>query len=191
MGFDGQGRFHIRLTMAEGFTGDGLLAVPYDAGNEQMGSTLERIAVDGGMDCVVGGITPADAADMAYIRVYGTYRGPEAPIEGTWSLPVTLEPAEARTLTLERELGNFRVGLVELSPLSVAVSYDRLHGEPGFLSSLQVTRKDGTQAALEMKMGSAGGADGLDAYSLWLFTQPVELDDIASVTIRGETISLP
>ena len=55
MGFDGQGRFHIRLTMAEGFTGDGLLAVPYDAGNEQMGSTLERIAVDGGMDCVVGG----------------------------------------------------------------------------------------------------------------------------------------
>lgn len=116
MGFDGQGRFHIRLTMAEGFTGDGLLAVPYDAGNEQMGSTLERIAVDGGMDCVVGGITPADAADMAYIRVYGTYRGPEAPIEGTWSLPVALEPAEARTLTLERELGNFRVGLVELSP---------------------------------------------------------------------------
>ena len=190
MGFDGQGRFHIRLTMAEGFTGDGLLAVPYDAGNEQMGSTLERIAVDGGMDCVVGGITPADAADMAYIRVYGTYRGPEAPIEGTWSLPVALEPAEARTLTLERELGNFRVGLVELSPLSVAVSYDRLHGEPGFLSSLQVTRKDGTQAALEMKMGSAGGADGLDAYSLWLFTQPVELDDIASITIRGETIPL-
>ena len=49
MGFDGQGRFHIRLTMAEGFTGDGLLAVPYDAGDEQMGSTLERIAVDGGM----------------------------------------------------------------------------------------------------------------------------------------------
>ena len=62
MGFDGQGRFHIRLTMAEGFTGDGLLAVPYDAGDEQIGSTLERIAVDGGMDCVVGGITPADAA---------------------------------------------------------------------------------------------------------------------------------
>ncbi len=85
----------------------------------------------------------------------GEAGGGSRPGEALPAWAVALEPAEARTLTLERELGNFRVGLVELSPLSVAVSYDRLHGEPGFLSSLQVTRKDGTQAALEMKLNSS------------------------------------
>ena len=74
MGFDGQGRFHIRLAMAEGFDAGWLLAVPYDAAGEQMGSTLEQTAVDGGMDYVIGGVAPDDVADMASIRVYGAYR---------------------------------------------------------------------------------------------------------------------
>ena len=39
MGFDGEGRFHIRLAMAEGFSNSGLLALPYNAAGEQMGST--------------------------------------------------------------------------------------------------------------------------------------------------------
>ncbi|UQT49553.1 hypothetical protein M5E87_07100 [Flavonifractor plautii] len=83
MGFDGQGRFHIRLAMAEGFDAGWLLAVPYDAAGEQMGSTLEQTAVDGGMDYVIGGVAPDDVADMASIRVYRAYRGPEAAIEGS------------------------------------------------------------------------------------------------------------
>ena len=69
-----------------------------------MGSTLERTAVDGGMDYVIGGVAPDDVADMASIRVYGAYRGPEAAIEGEWSLPVELEPAEQRVIPVGRTL---------------------------------------------------------------------------------------
>ena len=59
MGFDGEGRLHIRLAMAEGFANRALLAVPYNAEQEQMGATLDQFAVDGGTDYVIGGITPA------------------------------------------------------------------------------------------------------------------------------------
>lgn len=63
-----------------------------------MGSIAGPNAVDGGMDYTIGGVAPDDVADMASIRVYGAYRGPEAAIEGEWSLPVELEPAEQRVI---------------------------------------------------------------------------------------------
>ena len=183
MGFDSQGRFHIRLAMAEGFANRALLAVPYNAEQEQMGSTLDQFAVDGGTDYVIGGITPADVADMESIRVYGAYRGPEEAIQGTWILPVTLEPAEQRTITLNRQVWPYRLDALELSPLSVALTWRRLDGQPGH-PGIQVTLRDGTQAGLEVKGGS-GNPDY--SYDFWLFTEPVELDDISSVTIAGET----
>ena len=83
MGFDGQGRFHIRLAMAEGFDAGWLLAVPYDAAGKQMGSTLEQTAVDGGMDYTIGGVAPDDVADMASIRVMGPTAAPRRPSRGS------------------------------------------------------------------------------------------------------------
>ena len=155
MGFDGEGRFHIRLEMAEGFDAGWLLAMPYNAAGEQMGTTLDEMAVDGGMDFVIGDITPADWADMTCIRVYGAYRGPEAAIKGSWILPVTLEPAEERTLTLDRQAGPYRLDTLELSPLSAALTWEHIDGGQG--------------------------------RDYWVFTQPLELEEVASVTIAGET----
>ena len=179
MGFDGEGRFHIRLEMAEGFDAGWLLALPYNAAGEQMGTTQGKAAVDGGVDFVIGGVTPADGADMACIRVYGAYRGPEAAIEGSWTLPVTPEPAEERTLTLDRQAGPYRLDTLELSPLSAALTWSRTDGGQGH-PSLQVTFRDGTQAPLEGKGGDLGR-------DYWIFTQPLALEEVASVTIAGET----
>ena len=179
MGFDGEGRFHIRLEMAEGFDAGWLLALPYNAAGEQMGTTQGKAAVDGGVDFVIGGVTPADGADMACIRVYGAYRGPEAAIEGSWTLPVTPEPAEERTLTLDRQAGPYRLDTLELSPLSAALTWSRTDGGQGH-PSLQVTLRDGTQAPLEGKGGDLGR-------DYWVFSQPLALEEVASVTIAGET----
>ena len=179
MGFDGEGWFHIRLEMAEGFDAGWLLALPYNAAGEQMGTTQGKAAVDGGVDFVIGGVTPADGADMACIRVYGAYRGPEAAIEGSWTLPVTPEPAEERTLTLDRQAGPYRLDTLELSPLSAALTWSRTDGGQGH-PSLQVTFRDGTQAPLEGKGGDLGR-------DYWIFTQPLALEEVASITIAGET----
>lgn len=160
MGFDGQGRFHIRLAMAEGFDAGWLLAVPYDAAGEQMGSTLEQTAVDGGMDYTIGGVAPDDVADMASIRVYGAYRGPEAAIGGEWSLPVELEPAEQRVIPVGRTLeGGFYVERIEVSGMNIAVYY-RGGDKDWFV--VWATDKSGVRTGGPMGMMSAGAEDGLN-----------------------------
>ena len=183
MGFDAQGGFHIRLAMAQGFSNSALLALPYNAAGEQMGSTLETTAVPDGVDCLIGGIGPEDVAAMEVIRVYGAYRGPEEPVTGTWTLPVTLEPADQRVLPIDRAVGPYWLEQATISPLSVSIQWKRLDGQQGH-PPLQVTLCNGQQAGLGMTGGS-GGQDG--CYDFWLFTQPVELEDIASLTIAGET----
>lgn len=187
MGFDGQGRFHIRLAMAEGFDAGWLLAVPYDAAGEQMGSTLERTAVDGSMDYTIVGVAPDDVADMASIRVYGAYRGPEAAIEGEWSLPVELEPAEQRVIPVGRTLeGGFYVERIEVSGMNIAVYY-RGGDKDWFV--VWATDKSGVRTGVPMGMMSAGAEDGLNL-GLWSFETPAALDELASVTLLGETFPL-
>lgn len=187
MGFDGQGRFHIRLAMAEGFDAGWLLAVPYDAAGEQMGSTLEQTAVDGGMDYTIGGVAPDDVADMASIRVYGAYCGPEAAIGGEWSLPVELEPAEQRVIPVGRTLeGGFYVERIEVSGMNIAVYY-RGGDKDWFV--VWATDKSGVRTGVPMGMMSAGAEDGLNL-GLWSFETPAALDELASVTLLGETFPL-
>ena len=187
MGFDGQGRFHIRLAMAEGFDAGWLLAVPYDAAGKQMGSTLEQTAVDGGMDYTIGGVAPDDVADMASIRVYGAYRGPEAAIEGEWSLPVELEPAEQRVIPVGRTLEDgFYVERIEVSGMNIAVYY---RGGDKSWFVVWATDKNGVRTGVPMGMMSAGAEDGLNL-GLWSFETPAALDELASVTLLGETFPL-
>lgn len=187
MGFDGEGRFHIRLALAEGCSDDALLAVPYDAAGEQMGHTAAQTVVEGGVDSLIEGIAPEDVADMAYIRVYGPYRGPEQAIEGTWSLPITLEPADQITIPVERTLdGGIYVERVQVSNLSAAVFYRG--GEQEYFS-LRVTDTQGRSADVPLSFKSVDEDTSL-SYAIWRFETPMELADIASVTFLGETFPL-
>ena len=184
MGFDGAGNFHIRLALAEGYSDKALLALPYDAAGEQMGHTAAQTAVEGGVDSLIEDITPADVADIAYIRVYGSYRGPEAVIEGTWALPVTLEPADQITIPLERALdGGAYVERIQVSNLSAVVFYRG--GEREYVS-LQVTDTQGQSVDVPLSFKSVDEDTAL-SYAIYRFEAPVELDDIVSVTVGGET----
>ena len=152
-----------------------------------MGSTLEQTAVDGGMDYTIGGVAPDDVADMASIRVYGAYRGPEAAIEGEWSLPVELEPAEQRVILVGRTLEDgFYVERIEVSGMNIAVYY-RGGDKDWFV--VWATDKNGVRTGVPMGMMSAGAEDGLNL-GLWSFETPAALDELASVTLLGETFPL-
>lgn len=184
MGFDGAGNFHIRLALAEGCSDDALLALPYNAAGEQMGHTAAKTAVAGGVDSLIEGITPEDVADMAYIRVYGPYQGAEPAVEGIWVLPMTLEPAEQITIPVERTLdGGVYVEQIQLSSLSAVAFYRG--GEREWLP-LQVTDTQGQSVDVPLSFKSVDQDTGL-SYAIWSFEEPVELEDIASVTIAGET----
>lgn len=191
MGFDAAGAFHIRLAYAEGFHGQGLLALPYDGQDEQMGSTLERVALEGGMDFHIGGVGPEDLGEIGSIRVYGTYHGPETPIRGEWRLPLTLERVERRTLDLERTVGGYPVRRLLVSPLGVTVFYG-YGSNPGGLfygdGGVGVVRKDGSAVPLELEISAQTTAQAEEAFSIWSFAEAVELEDIASISILGETV---
>ena len=100
VGFDEEGNFHIRLAFAEGITGM-LLARPCGADGTPL-ANIQAAEVEGGMDCLV--VEDFDPADLAYIQMYGPYRGPEQAIEGEWTLPLEIEAAEQKVVQVDRTL---------------------------------------------------------------------------------------
>ena len=136
------------------------------------------------MDYTIGGGAPDGVADMASIRVYGAYRGPGAAIEGEWSLPVELEPAEQRVILVGRTLEDgFYVERIEVSGMNIAVYY---RGGDKSWFVVWATDKNGVRTGVPMGMMSAGAEDGLNL-GLWSFETPAALDELASVTLLGET----
>lgn len=191
MGFDENGVFHVRIALDEGFQEKSLSVMPESKSQPNTAiyqQDSSRVLVEGGVDYQFPRLTAGQLDDLDYVQIYGLYQGPEAVIKGSWSIPLTLEPAEQREISVSRQVGNFQVDRVAVSPLSLAVFYDRLNGEGGFLHSAQINFKDGTWVEMELKMGSAENANGSRAYSLWEFDEPAELDDIASIRLLGETI---
>ena len=118
-GYDGAGNFHIRLAFAEGITGM-LLARPCNAAGEPL-AHVTATEVEGGMDCVAEDF---DLAELAYIQVYGPYRGPEPAIQGEWTLPLELEAAEQTVIQVGRTLEDgVYVDRVEVSGMNIAVFF--------------------------------------------------------------------
>ena len=150
----------------------------------------ESTPVEGGIDFRFPRVTPETLADVEYLYLYGVYQGPEAPIEGSWSVPVKLELAGQQTVDLSgKQVGNFKLDRLEISPLTLAVFYERAAGEPGFLYDIQAAKRDGSAAALEGGLCSVlDGDDMRTSYSLTHFTVPVDLDGIASISLMGEVV---
>ena len=124
--------------------------------------------------------------DIQGFYVDGGYVGPEAVIKGTWELPVTLEQSETRTVELDQIVGNFRIGQVEVSQLGVVVTYERLNGEPGWFTNVQLIRTDGTAIPLEVELGSTLTENGRTAYTRWSMEEPVENLEDLDYLMRGD-----
>lgn len=190
MGFDPQGLFHIRMTFQEGYTGPGLLALPYDRQGNQMGETLEITEIGSDRDYCIADLTPDDLKNVDHIRAYGEYHGPETPMEGIWRIPLTLEPVECRQIDVDREIGGFPVKRVQMSPLGVTVFYRHGAGDGGLFygdSDVQITNQMGETVELSLQIsGQDSKRNG--AFSIWACEAPVALESIASITLLGETI---
>ena len=187
MGFDGEGNFHIRLTLAEGYSNDALLAVPYNAAGEQMGTTKAQTAVARGVDSLIEGITQADVADIAFIRVYGPYRGPEETIEGTWTLPVELKAAEQKIIQVGRTLvDGFYVERIEVSGMNIAVFFR--DGDKNWFP-VWVTDRAGETAGVPLDYMNFNADTGLSC-GIWSYETPIDLKNLTALTLLGETFPL-
>ena len=80
----------------------------------------------------------------------------------------------------------FYVERIEVSGMNIAVYY-RGGDKDWFV--VWATDKNGVRTGVPMGMMSAGAEDGLNL-GLWSFETPAALDELASVTLLGETFPL-
>ena len=184
VGFDEEGNFHIRLAFAEGITGM-LLARPCGADGTPL-ANIQAAEVEGGMDCLV--VEDFDPANLAYIQVYGPYRGPEQAIEGEWTLPLEIEAAEQKVVQVDRTLEDgVYVDRVEVSGMNIAVFFQ---SEDVDWFTLWITDRSGETIGVPLNYMNRR-VNGTDtSCGLWSFETPMDLEDIASVTFLGETFPL-
>ena len=189
VGFDGEGRFHALVLFDEQFhdlTGDAYPYIPGAEGIDRYLGETEWVKVEHGEDTITTGVTPEQ---VEYVFVSGSYHGPEEPIPLNVTFPLELQPVDAWEQAPGRAMGGVQVEKIHLSPLSLAVFYR--DSPESSVGHVVLTRKDGTQVPLRIQIGGAAiGEDAGLRYDFWSFDEPVELDDIASITIRGETIPL-
>lgn len=184
LGFDEEGNFHIRLAFAEGITSM-LLARPCGGDGTPL-ANIQAAKVEGGMDCLV--VEEFDLAELAYIQVYGLYRGPEPAIEGEWTLPLEIEAAEQEVIPVGRTLEDgVYVERVEVSGMNIAVFFQ---SEDVDWFTLWFTDRAGETIGVPLNYMNRR-VNGTDmSCGLWHFETPMDLSDIASVTFLGETFPL-
>lgn len=191
VGFDEEGRFHALVTFDEQFRDLTAAAYPYvpeAEGTDRYpgeSSWVDWEKVEHGEDTITAGVTPEQ---VEYLEVSGSYRGPEEAVELNAAFPLEFQPVDAWQQEPGRIVDGVTVEKLHLSPMSLAVFYRDGQGTVG---QVTLTRKDGVQVPLRLQIGGAAIADdpGL-RYNFWVFAQPVELEDIASVTIAGETFPI-
>ncbi len=187
VGMDRQGRFQVLVTFRAGFGGD-LLAVPCDAQDNQLGTSLDRVETGAGTCSIRTGVNPEE---VAYIRVYGSYQSTAEPIHGAWTLPLDLQPVERTNIQVNRTIGPFPVEQIQISALGVTVLYRPAADGTLFYgdNDVTLTKQDGTSVALTLEMSGQAVEPGA-RYSVWSCSDPAVLEEIAAVTVLGESFHL-
>lgn len=105
-------------------------------------------------------------------------------IYGTWELPFTLTPLEARTISLDKGDGS-DFHTLNISPIGMV-----LEGGPDSFpqaTEAELIFADGHTESVEQ--GSGGGVMG-QTISSWYFSEPVSPDEIVRVELPSWTITL-
>lgn len=197
IGFAGDGCLHLRLGLSEGvqpesfFTGDVYLP---KGDSDDRWYTSHVLLLPDGVDILFPLIKSEDLPRLSegQVRVYGGYTRPGTAIQGSWTASFRLEHHASRPLSWTGELAGRQVTQVRVSPLSVVI-YSSDQG--GFADTpLVAVKKDGTTVSAQPDIGRYGNTAGAsetpvwDTVNTWKFEEPVDVEDIASLTLLGESI---
>lgn len=199
MGFASDGCFHVRLGFADGVSvldeeGDSwflcTLAQTGKGGDEE-NAMWERL-VPGGMDILFPLYKLEDLEQLqnGLVELYGNYTRPGLDIEGSWSVDFPLEYYSSLVLDWTGELAGRRIDQVTLSPLSVTMNSNDAGGFHG--ASIYAVKRDGTTVEAEPDTGSYDNIGGIDpiwkTFNTWKFAEPVDLEEVVSLSLMDETI---
>lgn len=201
MGFADDGCFHVRLDFAEGVrpalweSGKSALICYVTGASGPEYDVCQQTLVEGGMDILFPLITARDLKSLQSneLRVYGDYFRPGIQLEGDWSVDFELEYHPSVTLDWTGELEGRQVRQVTLSPLSV-VMFSSSGSSGGFHSdTLYAVKKDGSTVAAEPGTGGYNNVSTpeevlWDAFNTWKFEEPVDVEDISFLSLKGTLI---
>ena len=164
--------------------------------------------VEGGWDVRLPGLTAGTLPCLDYLVLRADYSVAGGRVEGDWSATVPVEPVESRAAVPGEELiwpytnngetpyghsSDARLERVAVSPLSVCADFSTPEGQD------KPCQLNGTE--LEISVTLSGGAvltpdctgevwSQRAGWVMWEFDQPIDPEDVASVTLNGHTISL-
>lgn len=190
MGFDGENNFHLRVKLAEGYglSAQSAVFVTFSDGSTWFNEAEQVSYLSDGQDLRLEGITRENWDQVEKIWLVTSYTGPLEPIQGDWTL--TLDPVAAGTRSTGTDFSLKRSGVtvtqVQLSALGAVVTYTG--GEDALsVEDLRVETASGEVSAWDSFSGWNWGGEGT---AIWRYETPVELEDIASVTLLGEAVPL-
>lgn len=193
IGFDSDGFFHIRLGLAEGVRPEerGFFTDLFQLENmDERLDTYQQTLVEGGMDILFPLLHPEDLAliQNCEARLYGPYTRNGSSFEGSWALDFQMDYYPSTILDWTGELAGRQVRQVKVSPLSVTMHSN----DPGGFHNtvLYAVKRDGSAVAAVPDTGrySNAGPTGWDTFNTWKFEEPVDVADIASLSLAGGTI---
>lgn len=205
VGFASDGCFHIRLEFAGGMApwlnesiGDSMFyADLMDGSGDLKYYVCQERLVENGMDILFPLIKAEDLEEVQsrQARIYGIYKRPGVDIGGDWSAQFHMDYYSSVTLDWTGELAGWQVRRVTVSPLSVTMNAGKSDSSGGLNAPVYAVKKDGSTVSAEpgtsqyTNVGALnGGGDSWEAYATWRFEEPVDVEDIISLSLGNEVI---
>lgn len=205
MGFAGDGCFHIRLEFAEGmapalyeFDGTSMLyADLMDGGEDFKYYVCQERLVEDGVDILFPLIKVEDLKEVQgrQALISGYYTRPGVEIEGDWSAQFQMEYYSSITLDWTGGLAGWRIEQVTISPLGVTMSGGKPDSSGGLNTPLCAVKKDGSTVSAKPSTShytNVGALceekEGWTGFATWRFEEPVDMEDVVSLTLGDEVI---
>lgn len=203
-GIAADGRLHVRVRNQAGAVWSDLsIRARFPRGEDPApGEQYTSVAVGNDIDFCLEECSAEDLTVLEDIQVFGDYSVLSAPVDGSWSLAFPIQSVAAQSIPVSLTLPARPEGMtvegkaLELSPLSLtllcdkeSICYDTFQAS-GNVKSIRfeqfapsVTLRDGTQQTASLATSGTW-------WATWIFDQPIDPDEVVSVTLNGETIPL-
>ena len=181
VGIAEDGRLHVRVRNQVGAVWSDLsIAARFPRGEDpEPGERFTVTNVDNDIDFCLEACGLEELDRLEDIWVFGYYSAQAAPVDGNWSLEFPLQTTEALTVPVSLTLPARPDGMTvegDTAQASGAVKSIRFEQ---FIPS--VTFRDGTQQTASL-------ADAGTWWATWTFDQPIDPEQVVSITLNGQTI---
>ena len=200
-GFAADGNLHVRVRPAIGTVWQNVTvcATILNDDGAGIGRDLEQITpVEGDLDYCLEGFGPELLPRLTQVEMLVEYSALSKPVEGDWTIEIPLQTAASEHFSVSLALpadrgseGSVMAESLELSPLSLTLvcDQDTMYLEDG--KTLRYITLEKFTPTVILKDGTVltpTYADGNSWWATWAFDQPIDPDQVVSITLDGQTI---